>query len=57
MPYRTLDSQKHYRGKVFDVRTDEVESPDGKRVSLDVVEHAGAVAMIPIDQEGRLVLV
>jgi ADP-ribose pyrophosphatase len=57
MPYRTLDSQKQYRGKVFDVRTDQVESPDGKRMTLDVVEHTGAVAMIPIDDQGRLVLV
>jgi ADP-ribose pyrophosphatase len=57
MPYRTLDSQIHYRGKVFDVRTDQVESPDGKRMSLDVVEHAGAVAMIPVDERGQLILV
>jgi ADP-ribose pyrophosphatase len=57
MPYRTLNSKKHYLGKVFDVRTDQVESPDGKRMELDVVEHGGAVAMIPIDAQGRLILV
>ena len=57
MPYRTLESKRQYRGKVFDVRTDRVESSDGKRMSLDVVEHSGAVAMIPIDEHGRLILV
>lgn len=57
MPYRTLESKRQYRGKVFDVRTDRVESSDGKRMSLDVVEHSGAVAMIPIDEHGQLILV
>jgi ADP-ribose pyrophosphatase len=57
MPYRTLSSNKQYQGKVFNVRTDQVESPEGKLMSLDVVEHQGAVAMIPIDPQGRIILV
>ena len=57
MPYRTLKSETKFRGKVFNIRTDLVESPEGKRMSLDIVEHHGAVTMLPINDDGRIILV
>jgi ADP-ribose pyrophosphatase len=57
MPYRTLKSENQYQGKIFDVRTDWVQSPEGKHMSFDIVDHHGAVAMIPIDDQDRIILV
>ncbi len=57
MSFRVIRSEKVFQGKVFDVRLDQVELPDGRSMRVDVVEHGGAVAMIPIDSEGNLWLV
>lgn len=54
MEYQTLKSEPVFDGKVFKVRIDEVATPSGGRMRVDVVEHQGAVAILPIDQEGRL---
>lgn len=57
MPYQILSTKTQFHGKVFEVRTDQVESPVGKSMTLDVVVHSGAVAMLPVDDQGRLILV
>lgn len=54
MDYQTLKSEPVFEGKVFKVRIDEVATSSGSRMRVDVVEHRGAVAILPIDQEGRL---
>lgn len=46
-----------YSGRVFDVRSEIVELPDGRAVSFDVVVHPGAVAIIPMEPEGTVVMV
>ncbi len=38
-------------------KTDEVELPGGRRTARDIVEHPGAVAIVPILDDGRVVLV
>lgn len=54
MPFRTLHSEIVYQGRAFSVRRDQVEMPNGKSVNLDVVQHTGAVTLIPIDSEGKV---
>jgi ADP-ribose pyrophosphatase len=54
MSHKVIKSKKVYHGKVFDVRTDEVEGPGGESYRVDVVEHAGAVSIIPVDGEGNI---
>lgn len=49
MPYETIQSAKKYAGKAFDVRRDQVRLPDGQIAHLDIVEHVGAVTLIPLD--------
>jgi ADP-ribose pyrophosphatase len=54
---RCVDSKHIFSGRVFNVRVDTVTLPGGRRATREVVEHNGAVAMIPIDAEGNVVLV
>jgi ADP-ribose pyrophosphatase len=44
-------------GRVIDVRTDEVLMPSGQTAHRDVVVHPGAVGVIALDDDGRVLLV
>jgi ADP-ribose pyrophosphatase len=57
MAFETIDSETVFKGKVFNVRRDRVSLPDGKQTDIDVVEHRGAVTLLPIDEQGRVWLV
>ena len=54
MRYETVHSEKKYAGKAFDVRRDEILLPDGQVAQLDIVEHVGAVTLIPLDETGAI---
>jgi ADP-ribose pyrophosphatase len=54
MEFKTIQSEIIYRGRVFNVRKDLVELPGGKTTYLDIVEHYGAVTLIPVDEEGYI---
>ncbi|OGO17322.1 MAG: hypothetical protein A2Z14_17525 [Chloroflexi bacterium RBG_16_48_8] len=54
MLYATLKSELVFQGKVFNIRIDEVQKADGQRMRVDVVEHGGAVVILPFDEEGRI---
>ena len=53
----TIESRKMYEGKIVNVRLDRVRLPDGGESYREVVEHGGAVAMVPIDDEGNVYFV
>ena len=54
-PYPILiGSQEIYRGRVINVRVDEVEIENGRNVRREVVEHPGAVVIVPVDAEGHI---
>jgi len=57
MSYPVIRQETIYKGKVFDVRRDDVTAPDGHVMHLDIVEHSGAVAFVPIDEDGNIWLV
>jgi len=54
--YATAASEHAYRG-FSSVRIDTVVGPDGSRFSREVVEHPDAVAIVAIDEAGRVALV
>ena len=54
MTYLVTHSEQMFRGKVFSVRIDQVEKPSGETMRVDVVEHQGAVVLVPVDDEGRI---
>jgi ADP-ribose pyrophosphatase len=54
MAYETLHSETVYQGRAFNVRRDEIRLPDGKSARLDIVNHVGAVTLVPVDEQGRV---
>lgn len=52
----TVQSQQVYRGNFLDVRRDEVRLPDGSNASREYIVHPGAVMIVPILDDGRLVV-
>jgi ADP-ribose pyrophosphatase len=54
MAFEVVRSEKKYEGRVFNVRQDEVRMPGGKLVKLDIVDHRGAVTLLPLDESGQI---
>ncbi|MDD5368613.1 MAG: NUDIX hydrolase [Anaerolineaceae bacterium] len=57
MPAEYIDSQILYQGRAFRLMRDRVRLPDGREASFDVVQHVGAVTLIPVDGDGRIYFV
>ena len=57
MEERVLESKRIHDGKIVNLRIDTVRLPDGHEATREVVEHAQAVAVVPVDAEGRVVFV
>ena len=56
MPKVRLTRQVH-QGHVINVRVDRVELSNGHSFDLDLVEHPGAAAVVPVDAQGNVYLV
>lgn len=54
---KTIRSEQIYDGKIIKVKKDEVLLPDGKTSSREIVNHPGAVAIIAITDDQKIVLV
>jgi ADP-ribose pyrophosphatase len=54
---KTLNSKLLHQGRHFSFKTDEVQLPSGKKTIRDIVDHPGAVAIVPILDDGRILLI
>ncbi|WP_226673661.1 NUDIX hydrolase [Rossellomorea aquimaris] len=54
---KTLNTESIYQGKIIDLQVDEVELPNGKTSKRELIKHPGAVAVIALTREGKLVMV
>ncbi|MDK2835415.1 MAG: ADP-ribose pyrophosphatase [Thermosediminibacterales bacterium] len=54
---KTISTKNIYKGKIIDVKIDTVLLPNGKKSTREIVKHTGAVAVIPILDNGKLVMV
>ncbi len=54
---KTMKSEKIYDGKIVNLRVDTVELPDKKYSKREIVEHPGAVGIIAITNDEKLVMV
>ena len=57
MKFELIDSEQIFKGRVFTIRRDNLRTPDGRTTKFDIVEHHGSVVILPIDQNGNLLLV
>jgi ADP-ribose pyrophosphatase len=51
-----VDTQQVYRGAFLDVRRDVARLPDGATATREYIVHPGAVMVVPILDDGRLVM-
>jgi ADP-ribose pyrophosphatase len=56
MEEHTISSKRPFQGKLISVRVDTVSLPSGRTATREIVEHPGAVGILPWDGE-RLALV
>jgi ADP-ribose pyrophosphatase len=54
---KLLRSKILYRGKVFRLQRDTVIEPGGVRADRDIIVHPGSVVVLPIFQDGRVLLI
>lgn len=52
-----VSSRSVYEGRRIDLFLDEVRLPNGHTVTLELIRHPGAAAVVPLDQDGNVVLV
>ncbi len=52
-----IESQTLYRGRVVTLRIDTVRLPNGRIARREVVEHRGAVAIVPLLDENTVLLI
>ena len=57
MREETVEREFVYRGRIINLRLDTVRLSDGKETLREIVEHPGAVAVVPILPDGKVVLV
>ena len=64
MPYtddelqeKLVSTTRIFEGKIIKVRRDEVLLPSGNTGTREVVEHQGAVAVVPVTKDGGVIMV
>jgi 8-oxo-dGDP phosphatase len=55
-PPQVVEREVVYQGKIVTVRRDTVRQPDGRTTTLEIVDHADAVAVVAIDARDRVLL-
>jgi len=53
---RRLDGEQVFDGRLLDVRRDTVSLPNGRTATREYIVHPGAVAIVPLTDDGRLVM-
>jgi 8-oxo-dGDP phosphatase len=56
-PWPVVSSAELARGDMVRMRSDMVQMPDGDVVGREVVEHPGAVAVVALDEQERVLLI
>lgn len=54
---KPIETRRIFDGKVISVRVDNVELPDGHISEREIVEHFGGVGVIPITENGEVLMV
>jgi ADP-ribose pyrophosphatase len=54
---KTISKEQIYSGKIIDLYVEEVELPNKKTGKREIVKHPGAVAVLAVTEEGKLLMV
>jgi ADP-ribose pyrophosphatase len=55
--YDVVGSETKFKGKVISVRVDDIRMSDGAVAQREIVAHPGAVGIVALDDDGKVVLV
>ena len=54
MDFKVLGSRDVFESRIFKLRRDHIRFPTGREAYFDLLHHNGAVAILPIDNEGQI---
>jgi len=54
---KIISSEEVYRGKAVSVKREEILLPSGKKIYRESVIHCGASAILPIKEDGKIIMV
>ncbi len=59
MPHQEhiINSQPIFSGRVVNLRVDTIQTATGQTYQREIIEHPGAVALVPLDEDGNVILV
>ena len=55
--FKRLDRELVYKGSIVDFYKDTVKVPNGNVVKWDFIKHQGAAAVVPVLEDGRILMV
>lgn len=55
--YKLVKRELIYKGKIVEFYRDHMRLPSDKVVEWDYIHHPGAAAIIPVDQDGKIIMV
>lgn len=53
----TLSTQRLYEGRIINLRVDTIGLPLGRESKREIIEHKGAVCVVPVLDDGRIAMV
>jgi ADP-ribose pyrophosphatase len=53
----TISTRRIHEGRIINLREDTIRMPSGRDAKREIVEHKGAVCIVPVQDDGRVVLV
>ena len=54
---KTIKTEQIFTGRMIDLSVDTVVLPDGTESTREIVKHPGAVAIIAVTDEGKIIVV
>lgn len=57
IPYKRLKRDLVHKGSIIDFYKDSIEINGEKKTTFDFINHKGASAMVPVDKDGRILMV
>lgn len=55
--YKRIKREPIHQGRIVNFYCDTMELPTGKTAEWDFIEHKGAAAIVPVDQDGKIIMV
>lgn len=55
--YKLVNRELIYKGKIIEFYKDSMKLPNEKVVEWDYIHHPGAAAIIPVDKDGKIIMV